>query len=71
MTGVAACALGAYLVHRGAIGVDEPVTKLPIEQGWAIGRPGTVEVRIYLGNGEITRVRIAGEAVPISSPLRR
>jgi len=67
VTGVAACALGAYLVHLRAVEVEEPATNLFIEQGYAIGRPGTVEVRIYLENGEITRVGITGQAVPIST----
>ncbi|RLI07036.1 PhzF family phenazine biosynthesis protein [Candidatus Bathyarchaeota archaeon] len=71
VTGVAACALGAYLVYQRAVGVEEPVTKLLIEQGWAIGRPGRVEVRVHLRNGEITRVGIAGEAVPISTAEMR
>ena len=71
VTGVAACALGAYLVYQRAVGVEEPVTKLLIEQGWAIGRPGKVEVRVHLRNGEITRVGIAGEAVPISTAEMR
>jgi PhzF family phenazine biosynthesis protein len=71
VTGVAACALGAYLAHQGAIEVEELVTKLLIEQGHAIGRPGTVEVQVYLENGEITRVQIAGQAVPISTAEMR
>jgi len=67
VTGVAACALGAYLVHHRVVGVEEPLTKLLIEQGHAIGRPGTVEVRVYLKNGETTRVQLAGRAVPLST----
>lgn len=47
------------------------MTKLLIEQGWAIGRPGRVEVRVQLRNGEITRAGIAGEAVPISTTEMR
>jgi PhzF family phenazine biosynthesis protein len=67
VTGVAACALGTYLVHQRAVDVEEPVTRLLIEQGHTIGRPGKVEVRVYLRDGEITRVQIAGRTVLIST----
>jgi len=49
------------------VSVEEPLTKLLIEQGHTIGRPGVVEVRVHLKSGEITQVGIAGEAVPIST----
>ncbi|HEY75330.1 MAG TPA: PhzF family phenazine biosynthesis isomerase [Thermoflexia bacterium] len=66
VTGVAACALGAYLVERRAVRIEGPVIRILIEQGHAIGRPGAVEVYVYVENSAIVRTRIAGRAVPIS-----
>ena len=66
VTGVAACALGAYLVHQGVVPAEEPVTRLVVEQGHAIGRSGRVEVRIQVKNGKIVGSAIAGRAVTVS-----
>jgi PhzF family phenazine biosynthesis protein len=66
VTGVAACALGAYLVDRRAVPVEEPMTRLLIEQGHAIGRPGMVEVRIHVEGGRVVGAQIAGRAVTVS-----
>jgi PhzF family phenazine biosynthesis protein len=66
VTGVAACALGAYLVHQGVVQTEEPVAQLVVEQGHAIGRPGRVEVRVHVENGEIVGTAIAGRAVTVS-----
>lgn len=66
VTGVAACALGAYLVHQGVVQAEESGIRLVVEQGHAIGRPGRVEVRIHVKNGEIVGSAIAGRAVVVS-----
>jgi PhzF family phenazine biosynthesis protein len=66
VTGVAMAALGAYLVDTGQVANVEPLTRLVMEQGYAIGCPGRAE--IFTGK-QIDRpgpVWIAGIAVRVS-----
>jgi predicted PhzF superfamily epimerase YddE/YHI9 len=43
-----------------------PLTRLTIEQGHSIDRPGRVEVRVHMENGEIIGTAICGRAVTVS-----
>jgi len=62
-TGVAACALGAYLVERGLSGqLADGVHVLRIGQGRAMGRPSLMEARIHRKAGKIVRTQIGGMA---------
>ena len=63
VTGNAAGPLGAYLAHHGLLG--QP-TRFKVQQGQAIGRPGTVLVEVQHRTGSY-QVRIAGEAVAVFS----
>jgi len=65
-TGSAAGALGCYLVWHGQVRPHDGVAGIVIEQGIEIGRPSLIHVEITVGNGgEITAVRVGGEAVTI------
>lgn len=69
-TGLAACALGAYLAQYGVI--REKVDGLhtfEIHQGYAMGRPSVLYSEVMIKNGEITDVRIKGKAEIISEEL--
>jgi trans-2,3-dihydro-3-hydroxyanthranilate isomerase len=65
-TGSAAGALGCYLVWHGQVRPHDGVARIVIEQGLEIGRPSLIHVEIGVGNGgEITAVRVGGEAVTV------
>jgi len=65
-TGSAAGALGCYLVWHGQVRPHDGVARIVVEQGIEIGRPSTIHVEIAVGNGgEITAVRVGGEAVTV------
>ena len=65
-TGSAAGALGCYLVWHGQVRPHDGVARIVIEQGIEIGRPSLIHVEIAVGNGgEITAVRVGGEAVTV------
>lgn len=65
-TGSAAGALGCYLVWHNLIRPHDGVARLVVEQGIEIGRPSVIHVEIAVGNGgEITEVRVGGEAVTV------
>jgi PhzF family phenazine biosynthesis protein len=61
-TGAAAAAFGAYLRDRGI--VQAPVT-LTLYQGYDLGRPSQIQVELRTGDN---RVRVSGNAVPITEP---
>jgi len=64
VTGTAAGALGAYIVRHGIRpeGKDG-VTRLVVEQGEEMGRPGLVNVEISRDDEEFVGVRVGGRAV--------
>ncbi|HEY2825020.1 MAG TPA: PhzF family phenazine biosynthesis protein [Gemmatimonadales bacterium] len=67
-TGSAAGALGCYLVWHNLVRPHGGVANIVIEQGAEISRPSRMHVTITAGNGgEITDVRVGGEAVTIIS----
>lgn len=61
-TGVAASALGAYLVRAAALPAQEGWNSFKILQGFAMGRPSAITSEVFLENGEITATRIKGRA---------
>ncbi|UCG86537.1 MAG: PhzF family phenazine biosynthesis protein [Gemmatimonadota bacterium] len=65
-TGSAAGALGSYLVRHDIVRPHDGVGTIAIEQGLEIGRPSRIHVQIAVGSGgEITEVRVGGEAVTV------
>jgi trans-2,3-dihydro-3-hydroxyanthranilate isomerase len=67
-TGSAAGALGCYLVWHALVRPHDGIARLVVEQGLEIGRPSRIEVDVAVGNGgEITAVRVGGEAVTVIS----
>jgi trans-2,3-dihydro-3-hydroxyanthranilate isomerase len=54
-TGVAACALGAYLATR-----DQGWQRFPIRQGRAMGRPSLIVAEALVTDGQITETRVGG-----------
>lgn len=71
VTGVAACALGALLVENKVVEVEKPITKMVVEQGYALNRPGAVEVWIHVEGEKIVAAQIAGRAVIVSKTVMR
>jgi PhzF family phenazine biosynthesis protein len=65
VTGVAMAALGCYLVTNNLIPITSPETRLTIEQGHAMGCPGSAEVFVRTKNGEVEQVRLGGVAVVV------
>lgn len=63
VTGNANGPLGAYLVHYGLAEHNGSLLSFQSMQGEAIGRTGTMEVQVKIGNGKPTEVRIIGDAV--------
>jgi trans-2,3-dihydro-3-hydroxyanthranilate isomerase len=61
-TGSASGPLGCYLVRHGVVPPDQAGAILSL-QGVRMGRPSRVHIAVGLDDGEITRVRVGGEAV--------
>lgn len=64
VTGNAAGPLGAYLV-RQRVAPPGPAFHFAARQGTALGRPGSVEVRVRVEGGEPVEVTIGGAAVVV------
>jgi trans-2,3-dihydro-3-hydroxyanthranilate isomerase len=72
VTGTAAGALGAYIVRHGLMAEDkEGVTRIVVEQGEEIHRPGLVEVEVERDDEEFVGIRVGGRAtVSLKGSLR-
>ena len=64
-TGSANGALGAYLVHHGAVPITEPIVHVVSEQGAELHRPSTLYIEVDHRNGEPTAVRVGGQVTPV------
>lgn len=62
VTGNANGPAGAYLAHHGVIEIDD-IISYEGHQGRAMGKPGTVEVRLRKTHDQSTVVQVAGNAV--------
>jgi PhzF family phenazine biosynthesis protein len=58
-TGVAACALGAYLGRNRPDGWH----RVTIAQGRAMGRPSTIEAQALVEGGQVTATRVGGHMI--------
>jgi PhzF family phenazine biosynthesis protein len=65
VTGNANGPLGAYLVHHGLIAHDNRSLTFIAQQGEAIHRPGTMEVRVGIRDKQPVEVQIVGNAVVV------
>jgi trans-2,3-dihydro-3-hydroxyanthranilate isomerase len=66
VTGTASGAVGAYLARHGQLLSEaEGVLTLKTEQGYAMGRPGNVSVRLEMRGSEVARVQVGGYAVVV------
>ena len=54
----------SFIVHNRLINIDHEI-KLVGEQGHEVGRPGTVYINMEIGNSDITKIKIGGEAITI------
>ncbi len=64
-TGSAAAALGGYLAaHESA---KDGAFRWVVEQGFEMGRPSILEIEVEKQGGEISAVRVGGEAVMVMS----
>lgn len=67
-TGVAACALAAYLTTHRQKGGDG-WHGFQLGQGFAMGRPSTIRAEAFSENGEITATRVGGNALILPGEL--
>ena len=63
VTGIANGPMGAYLVRNGLIPAEGDEVRFTAVQGEAMGRPGSMEVRVALENGQPGEIQIVGDAV--------
>ena len=63
VTGNANGPLGAYLVKHGLVEHDNSLFSFTGAQGEAIGRSGTVDVKVKIENGQPVQVKIGGKAI--------
>jgi trans-2,3-dihydro-3-hydroxyanthranilate isomerase len=69
-TGVAASALGAYLIRHALLGArTDGVQTVRIGQGFAMGRPSVIEVDVHLAGEEIVRTEVRGKATISATQL--
>lgn len=61
-TGIAATALGAYVVQHSLMPVVDGWNRVSVYQGHAMGRPSLILADILLESGEITGIRVCGYA---------
>ncbi len=64
-TGGASGPLGCYLVHYGLVSGDAAQHIVSL-QGFAMGRPSRIHIRISGGRDRITKVEVGGEAVLVA-----
>ena len=64
-TGSASGGLGAYLIENRIIAATPPTTYITSEQGIEAGRPSTIYIEVDGSPGDISMVRVGGEAVPL------
>jgi len=60
-TGSASGPLGSYLVRHAAVGPEEAAQMISL-QGVKMGRPSRIHISIGTGEGQITSVRVGGQA---------
>jgi trans-2,3-dihydro-3-hydroxyanthranilate isomerase len=64
-TGGASGPLGAYLVHHGAVSIEQAAHMVSL-QGVRMGRPSEIHISIAAHDRQITDVRVGGQAVLVA-----
>jgi PhzF family phenazine biosynthesis protein len=64
-TGVAACALGAYLAREAG---DDGTHRITIAQGRAMGRPSRIDAEATVEGGAVIATAVGGEAAVVGDP---
>ena len=64
-TGSASGGLGAYLIENRVIKAAPPTTRIVAEQGLEMGRPSKIEIEVDGEPGDVSMVRVSGQAVPL------
>ena len=67
-TGSACGALGGYLIHHGALDLEQidGKYKFVIEQGDFINRPSRIRLEVTGGRGDVKQVRVGGPSVVVA-----
>lgn len=68
-TGAASATLAGYLAARSP--QREGTLRWTVEQGWEMGRPSILRVEADVRGGEVTAVRVGGEAVRVAEGRMR
>ncbi|MBV9133668.1 MAG: PhzF family phenazine biosynthesis protein [Chloroflexi bacterium] len=63
-TGSASGPLGAYVAERGILEMNEPIEIVSL-QGYRMGRPSTIRIRLDLREGRATNIQVGGGVVPV------
>lgn len=67
VTGSVHASIPVWLWQSGVFSGQEPIIRFQAEQGDLIGRPGRLQVELYLSGGRPSRVRVGGSAVTVLS----
>jgi trans-2,3-dihydro-3-hydroxyanthranilate isomerase len=62
VSGLASASLGCYLVHNQFVDIEE-MTRILIEQGYAMNKPGCVYVHVHTLKNQIMKVTFGGQGV--------
>jgi trans-2,3-dihydro-3-hydroxyanthranilate isomerase len=62
VSGLASASLGCYFVHNQLVDIEE-MTRIVIEQGYSMGRPGCVYVHVHTHKNQIMKVTFGGQGV--------
>lgn len=62
VSGLASASLGCYFIHNQIVDVEE-MTRIVIEQGYAMNRPGCVYVHVHTHKNQIMKVTFGGQGV--------
>jgi PhzF family phenazine biosynthesis protein len=65
VTGSVHAAIPVWLWQAGLLTAAGGVTRFQAEQGDCLGRPGRLQVELYLADGRAARVRVGGQAVTV------
>ncbi|MBI2543674.1 MAG: PhzF family phenazine biosynthesis protein [Candidatus Rokubacteria bacterium] len=67
VTGSVRAAIPVWLWQSGLLQADGGVARFQAEQGDSLGRPGRLDVELYVADGRPARVRVGGRAVTVLS----
>lgn len=62
VSGLASASLGCYFVHNQIVDIEE-MTRIVIEQGYSMNRPGCVYVHVHTHKNQIMKVTFGGQGM--------